>query len=227
MNTLKDRLTAALAELAERNPSGSKADMARECGVTDSAVSFWFNGKTKALRGKNLFNAAKYLGVEPSWLNEGRDVKPVRPSDREDDMSKFVIIPCLSFPAGALERSHLIGSQAFRRDMLEENGLDPEFLRVYALGGESMSPNIKNGDIVLVDTSTKTPLNDEVWIIVGPDSNYVRIKRVLIRERNDWVLRSDNVDRSLYEDEIIPAHLVGDIQMLGKVVWRGGWLIRP
>ena len=66
--TLQERLELAFA----RNPSLSKADLARACGVRPPSVSDWFNGRTKRLTGMNLINAANYLGVTESWLATGR-----------------------------------------------------------------------------------------------------------------------------------------------------------
>jgi transcriptional regulator with XRE-family HTH domain len=213
MYTLKDRLTAALAA----KPLGSQADLAKECGISSSAVSFWFGGKTKALRGKNLITAARYLDVEPSWINEGRSLTPVRPSSQLADADQYIRIPFLLATNGDGATASPL---AFRRDWLQARGLVAENLRLHLVNGSAMAPTISNRDLVLIDTQQEPLDNDGIWVIGGP-SQGLRIKRVLIRENSDLVLRSDNPDKSLFPDEIV-VHPLDNLEVNGKVVWRGG-----
>lgn len=222
MTTLKDRLNAALAE----KPSGSKADMARDCTVSDSAVSFWFSGKTKALRGKNLITAARYLGVDPSWLSGGRDLKPVRASQKETDAHQYVKVSRLELPvvleqqeAAALDE---LPPLAFRRDWLKGMRLNPDCLALYTARGNAMFPSIEDGDLVLVDTSVKTPVDKEIFVLFEDPMLGARIRRILIGERKEWILRADNPDKSVFQDERPDPSDIRSNGVLGKVVWRGG-----
>jgi len=67
MENLVDRLNWAL-----KHSGLKKIDLARACGITRSAVSFWFNGSTKTLEGANLTITAKETGVNAHWLATGR-----------------------------------------------------------------------------------------------------------------------------------------------------------
>ena len=42
--------------------------MARACKVSKPTVTNWLGGRTKALKGANLFKASRKLGVNPGWL---------------------------------------------------------------------------------------------------------------------------------------------------------------
>ena len=77
MKTLSDRIKAALAQ------SGiSQADLVRATGAKAASVSNWVGGRTKNLKGANLVNAARVLGVEEAWLANG--VGPMKKVDEED-----------------------------------------------------------------------------------------------------------------------------------------------
>jgi len=67
LNTLSSRLLHAL------DLSGLKQnDLAKTCGTSRAAVSKWFSGQTETLRGDNLVNVARALGVAPEWLSSGK-----------------------------------------------------------------------------------------------------------------------------------------------------------
>lgn len=229
--TLKQRLEIAVDDWESRaNRAFYQVDLAKACHTTPTAVWMWFEGKTLSLRGKNLFAAAKFLSVLPQWLDTG--LPPMRAANQTQETAEanqYVRVPRLSLSVAAghgsladLDSVTILGTLAFRRDWLDRKELKADCLQIFEAAGNSMSPYINDKDVVLVDTANEAPGNDEVWVILGEESLGVRVKRILIRERKDWVLRSDNPDKILYPDEIIPSHLVGDIRTIGKVVWRGG-----
>lgn len=206
--------------------------MARDCGVSNSAVSFWFNGTTKTLRGKNLASVARYLGVEPSWLSGHAGDELIAAPAAEVEAGLYTGIAYLHLPASdapgtAPKREEVLqrGPLAFGREVFKAHGLHPEALRLYEARGESMAPNIKSGDVVVVDTKSTTPGNDEVWVLLDEYTPGARIRRVLINERGGWVLRCDNADKALYEDERLDPGATSTCKLLGKVVWRSSWRI--
>lgn len=66
MNTLADRLKAAMADAGVR-----QLDLARATGVSAPSVNNWLSGKTRTLKGVSLVKAASVLGVNDLWLAEG------------------------------------------------------------------------------------------------------------------------------------------------------------
>lgn len=66
MNTLADRLTAAMAAKGLR-----PADLARAAQVKPPSVSDWLTGRTKSIKGENLLRISRALEVDPSWLAHG------------------------------------------------------------------------------------------------------------------------------------------------------------
>ncbi|MXW21117.1 MAG: S24 family peptidase [Gammaproteobacteria bacterium] len=96
-----------------------------------------------------------------------------------------------------------------------EGGAVPDAVRVLRVRGESMEPELSEGDRLLVDTSKRVPATGEMFVLW--DGNGLVVKRV---ERVDGTggepglrLKSTNAD---YADYTAPA---GDVHVVGKVLW--------
>jgi len=107
---------------------------------------------------------------------------------------------------------------AFKRDWLARIGAKPENLAVLYASGDSMEPYIFDGDVVLFDTSDIEPKHGQVYVVRRPDCS-TSIKRLILQMSGDWIIRSDNPNRS---DEKIDANTIHEIPLVGRVIWRGG-----
>lgn len=58
-----------------------------------------------------------------------------------------------------------IGKLAFRRDWLRQKGLSAKDLVVIRVTGNSMSPTIRNGSLVLVDTHQEQVKEDGIYVV--------------------------------------------------------------
>lgn len=68
MSTLAERLNQVLMD----NPSLTKTGLWKACDLTSGAISQWFSGQTKEIKGASLLKDAVYLGVNPEWLASGK-----------------------------------------------------------------------------------------------------------------------------------------------------------
>lgn len=85
MSTLAERLHLAM----EKNPSLSKTGLWKACKLSSGAVSHWFSGGTKELKGDNLLKAAVYLGVNVDWLSSGNgEMYPKPVNNKEEEKEK-------------------------------------------------------------------------------------------------------------------------------------------
>lgn len=140
---------------------------------------------------------------------------------------KYVMVPRLNLAVAAgngtePDNVEVQGALAFQREWLRKKGLNPDTLEIYDATGESMSPYIESGDVLLVDVSAQEPRNNEVWVLWQAAPLGVRVKRIFYRENGDLIIRSDNPDKTQYPDEIIPGPQGDTVKTVGKVVWRGG-----
>ena len=80
-----------------------------------------------------------------------------------------------------------------------------------------MEPNIRNGDMLLVDTTDRVFRDFGIYVIEARGERLV--KRVQRKFDGSLILISDN---RTYEPELIIAELADEVQGVGRVFWRGG-----
>ena len=79
--------------------------------------------------------------------------------------------------------------------------------------GNSMAPEMKDGDTVLIDQSQMDILSGAIYAVGVEDT--IMVKRVE-KHPNTLVLLSDNKD---YAPIYLKDHDAGSIRMIGKVIW--------
>jgi phage repressor protein C with HTH and peptisase S24 domain len=176
--------------------------------------------------GKNAFAIEKITGFRAQWIIDGQGEKTLDPEYWETEKlatdETHVFIPQLDVKAcagnghAADEHVQVIGELAFKRSWMLKRNLTPKHLRVLECKGASMMPYLADGDTMLVDITTLEPRHGEVFVLCEGDMTLV--KR-LVRERDGWLLTSDNPDKTTYRD----APLLDDAhRIIGRVVWRAG-----
>ncbi|PTW61383.1 peptidase S24-like protein [Breoghania corrubedonensis] len=79
-----------------------------------------------------------------------------------------------------------------------------------------MEPTIRDGDVLLVDTSINAVRDNAIYVVVL--GGLVLVKRLQIKRDGSLRLISDN-DR--FEAEDVPANEASDIHVAGRVMWYG------
>jgi len=148
------------------------------------------------------------------------DSSDVVPPSREE----FAFLPRYAGAAAAgygrtAEAEEITEMLAFRRDWLRRIGINPAQAFLLVADGDSMTPTIPDGALMLVDGSIKEPRdikNGNIYVIVR--SGTVIVKRVQFRIDDSVVLISDN---AMYERETISREEMNDLHFAGRVVWIG------
>ncbi|AIU29335.1 peptidase S24 [Pandoraea pnomenusa] len=163
MSTLAERLTECFED------SGAKpAELARACGIKQPSINDWMSGRTKNISGENLLLAAQFFKVNPWWLATGKGHKTL-------DGGTSGIGNVMPAPIGQ-RRIPLISSvQAGRMTEALEPfppGAAFEYLltdldlsdHAFALEieGQSMEPDFKEGDRIIVDPALQPQPGDFV-----------------------------------------------------------------
>ncbi|MDM9555916.1 MULTISPECIES: LexA family transcriptional regulator [Pseudomonas] len=139
---------------------------------------------------------------------------------------QYVLIPQLlddtSFVPGVNdEHVGLTEGMVFRRGWIRSMGLAFSHLRVLYAADESMAPHICKGDVLMIDTASKLLCDGDVYLIRRPDGR-TSVRRMAQLISGDWALRSDNLDKQIYPDEVVGNEAAAGLPVVGKVVWRGG-----
>ena len=217
-----ERIAKAIAASGKK-----KQQIALECGVSNPSVSGWVSGESKSLRPENLYALAQATGFNAEWLaiGEGPERPPEQlpgsPSDKE-----YALIPQYTARAAAGNGYHndhveLKEGLVFKRDWLKRLALKDDHLCVIYAEGSSMEPTMFDGEVLLIDQSDRTPRNGKVYAILRPDGS-VSVKRFSQQLTGDWVIRSDNPDKTRYPDEPVSVNDMQNIEIIGRSVWRGG-----
>lgn len=154
---------------------------------------------------------ARNVGVDPQLRSEDANL----PSD-------FRLIPRLEVTAAAgpgslVEYEQPVEMLAFRSDWLRSRGINPLTAHVLTARGDSMEPTIRDGDILLVDTSIDRVMDNAIYVVEY--SGRTLVKRVQLRLDGSVVLKSDN--QAIFDDEAVPHGEVARLNVAGRVMWYG------
>jgi phage repressor protein C with HTH and peptisase S24 domain len=205
--------------------------LARTMGVSPSAFRKWLKEPSR----ERLVALAHAAGVGVAWLAEGEGPAPAfettkttrRPQGASDavdetDWSQFALLPNRpkAAAAGSAASSRWVATEwiALHHDWIRAVcGLEPDKIELDIAVGESMTPTIRNSDILLIDTTDLTFRSFGVYVL---EINGQRIvKRVQRKHDGSVVLISDN---AAYQPDIVDREAANDMVVVGRVVWTGG-----
>ena len=196
--------------ITEATGLSSQTKLAAILGVNRSAI-------TQAKRNDSIperwiLHLSRVFGLNPDWIEYGIGEKLLK--IYETEFRKIPKVKArLSAGGGSFEvENEIEGLYSFRKDWLRSRGNSGNMV-LMDIFGNSMEPELKEGDTVLVDQSQKDIVAGAVFA-VGIDDT-VMVKR-LEKHPNKLVLLSDNKDYS-------PIYLQGDdmdtVRIIGKVIW--------
>jgi phage repressor protein C with HTH and peptisase S24 domain len=208
--------------------------LARSMGVSPSAFRKWLKGEAEPSR-ERLVALARASGVGVAWLAEGEGPEPVfetmsggrrrqgaRDVPDETDWGDFVLLPrrAEAAAAGSVTPPAPSGSEfmALRHDWVRSVcGVEPSKLALETAIGESMTPTIRDGNTLLIDTADQTFRNFGIYVL---EINGQRlVKRVQRKHDGSLVLISDN---SAYQPDAVDKDAASAVTVVGRVVWAGG-----
>lgn len=211
MMEFKDRLNIAIS--GETLHAFSK-----RAGIPDSTMRNYLSGTVPGL--SNLMIIAQTAGVTLDWLVLERG--PMRREDQELPPSEFRLIPRFDvqpssgFGAVVPEEGDPVDMLAFRSEWLRRVGINPDFAHVLTNKGDSNEPTIRDGDVLLVDTSIDRVIDNAFYVVVY--NGQALLKRVQILLDGSIVLSSDNKN---YQPETVKPDDVPSLRIAARLMWFG------
>lgn len=212
------------ARLRDAVNGESVNSFAKRCGVPEATMRNYFKGRFPGA--DKALQIADIAGVDFEWLISGRGSKTGLVQSQmqimgDKDLPGFTLVPRLDIQAsagnGALAWSEEpVDFLAFQESWLRARNIHPKYARVLTAKGDSMEPTIRDGDVLLVDTSIDRLRDNSIYIVVY--DGFVLVKRVHGRVDGSIMLISDN---NRYPPETVPGHEVPNIHVAGRVMWFG------
>ena len=136
----------------------------------------------------------------------GADAPPgARPVD-------VVELACAAGGGAEVLSEDVIGRLWFRRDWLEEHGLDATQCAVLGVHSDSMQPTLVDGAKILINRAARQRRTNLIYVIRTDDG--VIVKR-LKKAGPGWRLVSDNKDKTTWPNITLPPQA----EIIGQVVW--------
>ena len=191
----------------------SLAELAEALGVNRSSIT---QARKKGSVPANwLLELFRRHGLNPDWLAGGNGPELLRPDDGND--GTFLPVPKvqarLCAGGGSFEVSARIeGYYSFRKKWLGIKGAAKQMVLMDVFGN-SMTPEIKDGDTVLIDQSQKDIFAGTIYA-VGIDDT-IMVKRIE-KHPGKLVLLSDNKE---YAPIFLDENEINSVRIIGKVIW--------
>ncbi|HHD7223867.1 TPA: XRE family transcriptional regulator [Citrobacter koseri] len=213
--------TANMIQELLKEKGWSKAELARQLGVTAQTVVYWTKGSTVP-RGKRLTQLSEISGYPRSWfLGEEQNQSFPSPPQKEDTNSvKFKVLD-IEFSCG--DGTNVRGDFI---DVVRSIELDPEYARqvvgnrpfknieIGNARGDSMLPTIAPGDLLFLDKTITYFDGDGIYAFCFEGECYVKrlqkigSKIVVLSDNSNyqpWSIEKDALNMLYIQSKVISS----------------------
>jgi phage repressor protein C with HTH and peptisase S24 domain len=216
---MHERLRARIRQLGM-----SVADVARAAGVNRSFVYDILRGRSQVPNLEKLTGIAQVVKVDLEWLLSGKGRVEGDDPITEDYQNDFVAIQYASarpsMGGGAIvEDEHGVGRDFhFRRSWIRDRlKAAPSMMRVMGVEGDSMTPTLQGGDVVLVDMNQRRPVPPGIFVLHdGMGLVAKRLEYIPMSDPPRLRIISDNQQYSPYECTAEEVNIIGRVRWYGR-----------
>jgi phage repressor protein C with HTH and peptisase S24 domain len=205
-----------------------QSDVARALNASPQTLNNW---EARGISRPGLLKAQMVFGCSATWLDTGAGPMSAAESPTLSNALSVVIAEngdpnFYQIPKVKLQlRAGMTGFQtvpeiydgstlSVSKNWVDRNGYSPSKLIAVSIKGDSMEPNLYEGDMVIVNTAD-TKMTDGSVYAFNYEGEAV-IKR-LSRDAGQWWLTSDNADQVKYRRKSCRS---GECIIVGRVVRR-------
>ena len=199
----------------------TQEQIARRLGVTTATYNRYEKGHREPAAGLLHRMSALAPGINAEWLLTGRGV--AFGTDPTNGTAALLRVPILKTeapgaggaPGGQMEPNTML---AFSREWVRnELKCDPDRLFLLEMAGDSMTPTILPGELMLVHQWQGSPIHDGIYVLRVGGAVQVRRLQWLSAEELEFV-----PDNPLYKSRVVtPAEASEGNLVIGRVVWSG------
>jgi len=203
--------------------AGSGDELARLTAIPRRTLEYYLTGQSEP-KVARCVDIAKAVGVDIGWLasGEGEKLKGANLQSVAED--KYAYVPlydahCSAGHGARSEGAKVLTQFAFTAYSLRKKGLDSSQLLAIRVDGDSMAGFLSDGDTVMIDHSRSSLEGEAVYVIRLDDHLYA--KRLQRQFDGSIHIISEN---KAYRDMVVPRDQLNDLEIIGRVVWAGGWI---
>ena len=208
----------------------TQKELAKLLEISEPTMNHYETGK-RVPNASLLGKMVALLKCDPGWLLTGNRPAssprtahdtPSQPTDSEAMAGQFIFVPQYDLKTAGtgdnIQSSQIVDHLAFKKDwVLADLKIDPSRLMLVSAVGDSMEPTVRTGDLLLVDRSPESPLEDGIYLIQIEQG--LSVKRLERRVDGSVTVRGDNPKAS--KEELLSKKELARLKNIGKVVWMG------
>ncbi|MCP4628197.1 MAG: transcriptional regulator [bacterium] len=201
-----------IKRLHEATTITSQANLAKVLGISRAAITQAKGNDSIPI--KWVTELSRLFNVNPDWLAKGTGPKILSQNSYHEIFQQVPKVKArLSAGGGSFETEPEIEEfYSFRKDWLSKKG-QPKDMVLMDIFGNSMEPELKDGDTVLIDQSQKAVLAGAIYAAGLADT--IVVKRLEKRPK-ELVLLSEN---ERYPVMRIRDEEMNSVRIIGKVIW--------
>ena len=209
----------------------SQVDFAASLAITQGFLSAVETGKNQPTA-ELLTRLANIYQADINWLLTGKSQDlaqriaeggpPITDEDPELDGGEYIKIPRYEVAASAgggavIHSEQVVDYLSFRADWVRVAlGVPPQNLALISVIGDSMEPNLSDGDVVLLDMTTRSVLDGSIYALQL--NGGLLVKRIQRRLDGSVAVKSDN---PCYDQEVVSGEMADQLRIVGRVIWVG------
>lgn len=213
MTTWNQRLNQALEA---KNKTASQ--LSRACDVSAASVNKWLSGVTSKPKYDDVMNISRFLGISSDWLMNGTGGMSTTFTSPATDMVELEQVDIKgSCGLGAINfndvpeiKRILVTNTWFTKNFAFYN---PNSIKIVTAQGDSMEPEINDGDAVFIDITDKELLRDGIYLLSVDGEIFIKRVQKLIGKK--IALISSN---KAYKDIEVPIDTDIEIRFIGRVI---------
>lgn len=208
----KDRLKALVVGKSLRGFS-------RDCGLSEATLRSYLAGETYPTLDR-LEQIAAAGNVSPMELAFG--AAGGAPTAEGETYASVPLYDarCSAGNGAWNERSRVLVMLSFTRYSLRKKGLQSADLACLRVDGDSMTGLLEDGDTVMIDLRRNSLEGEGVYVVMLDDHLYAK----RLQRQFDGSVRIISHNKE-YEPMTVPKERLGELQIIGRAVWSGGWMV--
>jgi transcriptional regulator with XRE-family HTH domain len=186
------------------------SELSRVTGINRRSLDRYRDGMEPSL--SVAAKIARALNKPLDALAYGGLTLEVGQSDQDLIRVPFLNLRASAGPGSSPDEIEVLGSIPYSRQLLRRYGVNPESVQALTSRGDSMSPTIEDGQVILVDRSVRQVRQDAIYV-VSIDHD-IRVKRIQKSIGGALTLKSDN---PAYAQELLSAADAAKLKIEGRV----------